>query len=84
MLVLSRKIGEVIRIGEMELVVVEVRGARVKLGFKGPRDIQIQRGELTNIAPERITSAVIPRNPGATTEVAEEAPWARPHVGTGV
>lgn len=47
MLVLSRKIGEVICIGdEIQVVVLEVKGGRVKLGFAGPRDVQIRRGEL--------------------------------------
>ena len=47
MLVLSRKIGEVICIGEkIEVVVLEVKGGRVKLGFAAPRDVHIRRGEL--------------------------------------
>ena len=47
MLVLSRKIGETIRIGsEIELVVLDVNRGRVKLGFAGPRDVQVRRGEL--------------------------------------
>lgn len=47
MLVLSRKIGEVICIGdEIEVVVLSVKGGRVKLGFAGPRDVTIRRGEL--------------------------------------
>ena len=47
MLVLSRKIGEVICIGEdIEVVVLSVKGGRVKLGFAGPRDVSIRRGEL--------------------------------------
>ena len=46
MLVLSRKIGETIRIGDgLELVVLDVHRGRVKLGFAGPRDISIRRGE---------------------------------------
>jgi len=51
MLVLSRKIGETIRIGDgLELVVLDVHRGRVKLGFAGPRDISIRRGE--HIPPE--------------------------------
>jgi len=46
MLVLSRKTGETIRIGDgLELVVLDVHRGRVKLGFAGPRDIPIRRGE---------------------------------------
>ena len=45
MLVLSRKIGEAIRIGDkIKIVVLEVNGGRVKLGFAAPRDVHIRRG----------------------------------------
>ena len=47
MLVLSRKIGETIRIGaELDLVVLEVARGRVKLGFAGSRSVPVRRGEL--------------------------------------
>jgi carbon storage regulator len=47
MLVLTRKPGERVRIGhEIELTVLEVRGARVKLGFRGPAEVPIHREEL--------------------------------------
>jgi carbon storage regulator len=47
MLVLSRKKGERIRIGErVELVVLAVSGSRVKLGFSGPPDVWIHREEI--------------------------------------
>ncbi|MBN2476025.1 MAG: carbon storage regulator [Pirellulales bacterium] len=46
MLVLSRKRGERIVIGqEIEVVVLEVRGDRVKLGFVGPAEVPIHRRE---------------------------------------
>jgi carbon storage regulator len=49
MLVLSRKIGETIRIGEeIDLVVLDVSRGRVKLGFAGPRNVQVRRGELSD------------------------------------
>lgn len=48
MLVLSRKIGETIRVGsDLELVVLSVNRGRVKLGFAGSRDVPIRRGEFT-------------------------------------
>jgi carbon storage regulator len=47
MLVLSRKPKEVIRIGEdIEVVVLEVHGDRVKLGFSAPAEVPIHRGEV--------------------------------------
>ena len=54
MLVLTRKIGEMIRIGEeIELVVVNVSRGRVKLGFAGPRNIRVRRSELVEDAGDR-------------------------------
>ncbi len=47
MLVLSRKSGEQILIGEdVEVVVLEVAGNRVKLGFTAPRYVPIVRAEI--------------------------------------
>lgn len=47
MLVLSRKRGEGIRIGpDVTLVVVEIRGNRVRLGIKAPGGVVILRDEL--------------------------------------
>ena len=47
MLVLSRKPGQRIVIGdEITVTVVEVRGKRVTLGFAGPKNIPIYRQEV--------------------------------------
>lgn len=47
MLVLNRKKGERIVIGNSVFVtVLEVRGDRVKLGFEGPGEVPIHREEL--------------------------------------
>ena len=47
MLVLTRKIGEKIRIGEeVVLTIVKCRGNTVKLGFEAPADVKIERDEL--------------------------------------
>jgi len=47
MLVLSRKLGEGIVIAhEIEVVVLEIRGDRVKLGFRGPQEVPIHRAEV--------------------------------------
>ena len=46
MLVLSRKEGERIIVGEIELTVLELRKDRVKLGFSGPREVPIHREEV--------------------------------------
>ncbi|MFD2116994.1 carbon storage regulator CsrA [Paenibacillus yanchengensis] len=47
MLVLKRKVGEVIKIGdEIEVHVLAVEGDVIKLGFEAPQHIQILRSEL--------------------------------------
>jgi carbon storage regulator len=47
MLVLSRKKGESIMIGDnIELVVIEVKGDQVRLGVKAPKHIEVYRNEV--------------------------------------
>ncbi|KAF0195890.1 MAG: csrA [Bacillota bacterium] len=47
MLVLARKVGEKLRVGdEIEIVVVEVRGDVVRLGISAPRGVFIYREEI--------------------------------------
>ena len=46
MLVLSRKAGEAIRIGDSVVVkVVRIHGNRIKLAIDAPKDIPVHRGE---------------------------------------
>ncbi len=47
MLVLSRKTGERICIGEdIEVTIISVQGDRVRLGFNAPRSVCIHRAEV--------------------------------------
>ena len=47
MLILTRKNGEEILIGEnIRLVVMKIEGNRIKLGLDAPQDVPIRRGEL--------------------------------------
>ncbi len=68
MLVLSRKEGERIVIGEnITLIVSKVHGNRVTIGIEAPRDVKVVRGELDisepntgnqvvrEVAPSRVT-----------------------------
>lgn len=62
MLVLSRKIGEKIHVGEdITIEVRRVAGNRVTLAVEAPRDVRILRGELRDAAiefdlPEEVAS----------------------------
>ena len=47
MLVLSRKVGEEIVIGDnIRVRIVSVQGNQIRLGFEAPREVSIQRAEL--------------------------------------
>ena len=47
MLILTRKPGEVIRIGEgIEVVVLGVKGSQVRLGVKAPPQVPVDREEI--------------------------------------
>ena len=47
MLVLSRKEGEAILVGDnIHITILSVRGKKVRLGFEAPKEIKILRKEL--------------------------------------
>jgi len=47
MLVLSRKCGQSVVVDDnVEVTVLEIRGGRVKLGFRGPAHVPIHREEV--------------------------------------
>jgi carbon storage regulator len=47
MLVLTRKVGESIAIGDhIKIKVVEVKGAQIRLGLEAPSDVKIYREEV--------------------------------------
>ncbi len=57
MLVLNRKSGERVFVGEdIEVVVLEVQGDRVKLGFIAPRYVPIFRAELQQEPAESLAA----------------------------
>ena len=63
MLVLSRKIGEEILIGdEIRLVVNRISGNRVTIGIKAPDDVHIVRGELTHFSRPTEEPEPVPRD----------------------
>jgi carbon storage regulator len=47
MLVLSRKVGQRIRIaGDIEVVVTAIQGDRIKIAIEAPKSVRVLRGEL--------------------------------------
>ncbi|MHC8865180.1 carbon storage regulator CsrA [Arenicellales bacterium IMCC57338] len=58
MLILTRKVGETLTIGDnIEVTVLEVRGGQVRIGVNAPRDVVVNRKEiLTRLKPEADTT----------------------------
>jgi len=57
MLVLSRRKGESIKIGDgTEVFVVEIRGDRVRLGFQAGAEVRIMRAEIADRSAPRSLS----------------------------
>jgi len=61
MLLLQRREGETVRVGEHITVFVKsIQGKRITLGFDAPPEVLILRGELREHAPEDLAEASQP------------------------
>ena len=59
MLVLSRKIGERIMIGNnIELMIMDVRGGTVRLGLEAPKEVAIHREEVFRRVQDELSQLV--------------------------
>jgi carbon storage regulator len=64
MLILTRKLGETIRIGnEIEVTILDIKGRQVRVGIAAPPDITIHREEVYQIIRENILAAEAGRDP---------------------
>lgn len=69
MLVLQRKVGESICIGQdIEVVVLQVSGGRARLGFRCPGDVPIRRQELPMKSSPGDSDACTPTDQAASGE----------------
>lgn len=64
MLVLSRKVGELLRAGDIVFRIVRVAGNRVTVGIEAPADVRISRGELKPLDNDTDTDTNNPRKAG--------------------
>ena len=79
MLVLSRKIGEKLVIGDnITVVVSRVAGNRVMLGIEAPHDVRIIRGELKAFDGEPV--AAVPAPAGSFEHAADAASASLPRL----
>ncbi len=81
MLVLSRKEGERIVIGDnVTLVISKVSGNRVTIGIEAPRDVKVVRGELKEVEvelePAALSAVMSTGMPGGASRVMESRPVA--------
>jgi carbon storage regulator len=68
MLVLSRRSGETVVIGdEIRVTVLEIRGNSVKLGLEAPREVPLRRAEL----PIESNARAAPVFPATSTYIVE-------------
>lgn len=78
MLVLSRKLGETIMIGnDVKLTVVEVKGNRIKLGIEAPREYQVLRGEIADNQVPAATRVPLKEGTSSTREMVRASLTAR-------
>jgi carbon storage regulator len=69
MLILTRKVGEALKIGdEVTITVLSVKGHQVRIGIDAPKDVSVHREEIYN----RIKFGDDVDQPGQTS--AQEAP----------
>jgi carbon storage regulator len=67
MLVLTRKLGENIRIGDaVKITVLEVRSGQVKLGIEAPPEVKVHREEIYARIQEENRKAQAAQRPPAT------------------
>ncbi|MET3697650.1 carbon storage regulator CsrA [Bacillus oleivorans] len=60
MLVLTRKNGESIQIGDdIEITILSVKNDQVKIGIKAPKDIEIVRKEILDMIEEENKQATL-------------------------
>lgn len=59
MLVLSRKFGERIQIGDgITIAVVGIRGNKVQLGIEAPQEVRVVRADLTRGAADALAEPI--------------------------
>ena len=75
MLILTRKSGEGVRIGDaITLKIIEIRGNQVRLGVDAPKDMAVHREEIYALIQEqnRAAASSSPANPDLLVSVWKE------------
>jgi carbon storage regulator len=62
MLMMSRRQGETIRIGnDIEIVIAGIHGSRVKVGIRAPREMPVVMREIKLVTEENLAAAQAPQ-----------------------
>ena len=62
MLMMSRRQGETIRIGDdIEIVIAGIHGSRVKVGIRAPREMPVVMREIKLVKEENLAAAQAPQ-----------------------
>jgi len=78
MLVLSRKPGESIKLGDnIEIILVAVEGQRVRIGIKAPREVRILRTEVEPDISKMNQQSAFQLEKGEDSEILRQAAEAR-------
>ncbi len=64
MLILTRKVGEAVSIGDdIQVSVIEIKGTQVKLGIRAPKNVEVHREEIyLKIQEENRRAALVSRD----------------------
>jgi carbon storage regulator len=74
MLVLSRKVGESVRVADnIELYIIAIDGQRVRVGIKAPKEVRIVRSELADESAKSNQSAAVEVKAASPTLLSEAA-----------
>ena len=65
MLILTRREGESVRIGEdITITVLRVKGSQVRLGVDAPKNVSVQRGESSEHVGAAVAAPATTASPG--------------------
>jgi len=79
MLVLTRKVGESIVIGEgITVTVVDVKGDTVRVGVDAPREVKVQRSEVLEQIAQETAQAASAADAASVLALLRRAPGAQP------
>jgi carbon storage regulator len=79
MLVMSRRQGETILIGDdIEIVIAHIGRSRVKVGIRAPRQMQVIAREMKLVREENVAAAAMPPTPALSGLLALLQPTPKP------